>query len=149
MRKVKSKVGDAWHKVSINPKAMVKVERGTAELNETFNNPRLVLMNLCYATMAVWSVYDEVSTMASKNRLVLTGKERKTIRNVDSALLDCYMNLSGLMDTRLKEISTNRDMLKRHDAEVKYREMKMLEKEVKYRETKKLEKEAAKKGGAK
>ena len=104
MRKVKSKVGDAWHKVSINPKAMVKVERGTAELNETFNNPGLVLMNLCSAACATWNSYDALSVVRSKNDLILTRSEKYALRDVGSKLLDVYMTLDGLRARRMRAV---------------------------------------------
>ena len=84
--------------------------KGTGEeLNESFNNPAIVLMKLCYAAQAVWSVYDAVSTMATKNRLILTRGERDKISKVDSALLDCYCELDDLMSKRLEPLAAKKE----------------------------------------
>ena len=85
-------------------------EQGTGEeLNESFNNPAIVLMKLCYAAQAVWNAYDEISTMASKNRLILTRGERNKISKVDSALLDCYVELDDLMSKRLEPLAAKKE----------------------------------------
>ena len=79
------------------------------ELNETFNNPALVTSNLCYAAQSVWSVYDAVSTMASKNRQILTRGERKTISEVDAALLNCFVELDELASKRLEHLAEKKE----------------------------------------
>ena len=81
---------------------------GDKELSESFNNPAIVLMKLCYAAQSVWNAYDEISTMASKNLLILTRGERNKISKVDSALLDCYVELDDLMSKRLEPLAAKK-----------------------------------------
>lgn len=81
-------------------------EQGTGE-NKTFSNPRLVLMNLCYATTSVWNVYDAISVMASKNRLILTSKERRAISCITSDLLNCYVELGNMVHKRMSVVAEN------------------------------------------
>ena len=89
----------------------MKNNKGTGddkELSESFNKPAIVLMKLCYAAQAVWNAYDEISTMASKNRLILTRGERNKISKVNSALLDCSVELGDLMNKRLEPLAAKK-----------------------------------------
>ena len=91
-------------------KSGVEVEERTAKKpkievkghSETFNNPGLLLRSLCFAEMSVWNVYDDLSVQRSKNELILTRSEKKAIDDSTFALLGAYMNLTKIVERRMK-----------------------------------------------
>ena len=71
-------------------------------LNNTFNNPGLLLKSLCFAEMSVWDVYDEITVQRSKNELILTRREKNAIADSATALLEVWLNLSKIVERRMK-----------------------------------------------
>ena len=71
-------------------------------LNETFNNAGLLLMNICHAALATWSVYDNLSVARSKNDLILTRGEKNDLDDVVPKLLNVHLTLIRMMDRRMQ-----------------------------------------------
>ena len=69
-------------------------------LNDTFNNPSILLRSLYSAEVSLWNVYDAISVQRAKNELIMTRSEKAAIEDVESKILDAYKKLSKIVRSR-------------------------------------------------